>query len=110
MVSIPILALGLVTPLAAAKQCVDITIPTNINARQAVFEQVPIIDNFVATEWVLNLTSTREGGNYTDTILSGFQTVTGEYNIGASFCRPDAGIPADPTVQLLIHGIGFDKS
>lgn len=105
-----ILAFALISPFVLAKTCNNITIPVNVNARQAIFNQVPISDDFVATEWALNLTSTRNGGNYTDTIVSGYQTVTGTYNIGATFCRPDTGIPSNPTVQLLIHGIGFDKS
>lgn len=105
-----VLTFGLIAPFVLAKTCNDITIPVEINARQAIFNQAPITDNFVATEWALDMTSTRNGGNYTNTIVAGYQTVIGSYNIGATFCRPDTGIPSNPTVQLLIHGIGFDRS
>ena len=105
-----IIALGLLTHYTTARQCIDISIPVNLNARQAIFDQVLITDNFVATQFALNLTNTRGSANYSDSIVRGYQTVSGKYNIGATFCRPVSGIGSKPTLQLLIHGIGFDKS
>ena len=58
------------------------------------------------TNFILNLT--QQGTNYTASVLDGYQTVSGNYSIAATYCHPDSG----PTnvVQLLTHGIGFDRS
>jgi len=37
-----------------------------------------------------------------------YATVSGHYNLAATYCQPDKG-PAN-TVQLLTHGIGFDRT
>lgn len=103
-------AYWLFVPFIAARQCTNIMIPVSINARQAMFNQAPITDNFLSTQFALELTSSTNGGNYTANVVTGYQTVTGNYNIGGTFCRPDAGIGSNATVQLLIHGIGFDRS
>jgi len=50
----------------------------------------------------------QQGRNYSDTQLEGFQTLTGNYSISAKFCHPDNGTGS--TIQLLTHGIGFDKT
>lgn len=39
---------------------------------------------------------------------SQYEEVSGSYNLSTTFCRPSAGIP--DTLQLLTHGIGFDRS
>jgi pimeloyl-ACP methyl ester carboxylesterase len=46
--------------------------------------------------------------NATEQALKGYATVSGTYNISAQFCTPQGG----PTtaVQVLTHGIGFDKT
>ena len=46
--------------------------------------------------------------NYTATLLDGYQTLEGSYEISAQYCRPDGGNGS--TIQLLTHGIGFDKT
>ena len=55
---------------------------------------------------MLNLT--RQGTNYTASVLEGYQTVSGNYSIAATYCHPDSG-PSN-VVQVLTHGIGFDRS
>ena len=37
-----------------------------------------------------------------------YQTVSGSYKLATTFCAPDHGTPN--VVQLLTHGIGFDRS
>jgi hypothetical protein len=51
---------------------------------------------------------TTQGGNYSKTLQENFQTVTGNYSISARYCHPDNGTGS--TIQLLSHGIGFDKT
>ncbi|KAK5131346.1 hypothetical protein LTR08_001012 [Meristemomyces frigidus] len=64
------------------------------------------VTNIDVTNFILNLT--QQGTNYTANILEGYQTVSGNYSIAATYCHPDSG-PSN-VVQLLTHGIGFDRS
>lgn len=98
-------ACGLVS---AAKVCTNVTVPVNIMARQGVFDVPEIASNLDATIFALNFT--KQGTNFTDIALRGYQTVTGQYNISAKYCKPDNVTSSNPTVQVLTHGIGFDKS
>lgn len=107
MAVLSVLALALLSTGAAAKVCTNVTVPVDINARQGVFD-VPVLQgNLDATTFAQNFTNI--GRNFTDDALVGYQTVTGRYNISAKFCRPDQENGTNPTVQVLTHGIGFDK-
>ena len=46
--------------------------------------------------------------NYTATLLQGYQTFQGSFKISAQYCYPDSG--SNGVIQLLNHGIGFDKT
>jgi hypothetical protein len=93
---------------SAAKVCTNVTVPVYINARQAIFDVPTLESNLDAVKFSLDFTNI--GMNYTDTVTTGFQTVTGSYNISAKYCKPQGDNKANPTVQVLTHGIGFDKS
>ena len=92
----------------AAKQCVNITVPVRIEARNGVFNLPTFQANLDATTFAQNFTTI--GQNFTNSSLEGYATVTGEYKISAKFCKPDNDMSTKPTVQLLTHGIGFDKT
>ena len=94
--------------LASGKQCVNITVPVSIAARNGIFNIAPLQNNLDATTFAQNLTSGR--GNFTQEALLGYATVTGDYTISARFCQPDSGVGSSPVVQFLTHGIGFDKT
>lgn len=107
MSSLTLLAL-LGTVASAAKVCTNVTVPVYINARQAVFDVPTLESNLDAVKFSLDFTNI--GMNYTNVVTTGFQTVTGNYNISAKYCKPDGDSKANPVVQVLTHGIGFDKS
>jgi len=92
---------------AVAKVCTDVTVPVYINARHGIYNVPTLQTNLDATRFAQNFTSNR--GNFSEESLVGYQTVTGLYNISAEYCRPDSGSRLNATVQVLIHGIGFDK-
>ncbi|KAL8714236.1 MAG: hypothetical protein Q9220_001965 [cf. Caloplaca sp. 1 TL-2023] len=92
----------------AAKQCTNLTIPVCISARNGVFNVPTLQGNADATTFAQNLTSIR--GNFTKEALLGYATVSGTYNISAKFCKPDTESGTNPTVQVLTHGLGFDKT
>lgn len=106
-----LIALAALVSLAAGKTCHNFTIPVNISARTGIFDNIATPQtNLDATTFILNVT--RQGQNFSAIGLTGYQTTSGVYNISARFCIPSGQFAtlADPTVQVLIHGIGFDKT
>ena len=90
-----------------AKKCMNFTIPVQIDARTGVFNIPTLKGNLDATTFAQNLT--RIGGNFTNEALIGYKSNKGRYHISAKFCTPDNDKSKNPTVQVLTHGIGFDK-
>ena len=101
-------ALAASSLVGAAKVCTNVTVPVNINARQAVFDVPELQSNLDATRFALNFT--KNGANFTEMSTTGYQNVMGTYNISAKYCMPEGDTCQNPTVQILTHGIGFDKS
>lgn len=100
--------LALLGVASAAKVCTNVTVPVYINARQAIFDVPTFESNFDAVKFSLDFTNI--GMNYTDVVTTGFETFTGHFNVSAKYCKPEGDNKANPTVQVLTHGIGFDKS
>lgn len=101
--------LALLLAPAAAKHCINATVPVHISARQAVFSLDVPTTNLEATDFILNMTT--QGRNYTNTALTGYNTTVGTYNISTQFCVPsNSSNGTTPVVQVLTHGIGFDKT
>ncbi len=103
--------LALLAATAVARTCNNITIPVSISSRNAVFNNIATPQTPLdPTTFALN--QTRQGHNFTNEALTGYATVSGNYNISAQFCSPD-GYEANlkyQTIQILTHGIGFDKT
>lgn len=91
----------------AAKTCLNITIPVDINSRQAVFNKVPVEGNLDVTAFSQEITQQRR--NYSAVLLKDYYNLIGSYKISAKFCHPDGGIKGS-VVQVMSHGIGFDKT
>jgi len=98
-------AIAALTSTAAAARCQNLTIPVSISARNGEFNLANPTSSIDATNFALRMA--RQGHNYTDEILNGYHTVSGDYNISATYCEPDAG--PGKVVQVLTHGIGFDR-
>ncbi|KAF2702744.1 alpha/beta-hydrolase [Pleomassaria siparia CBS 279.74] len=97
----------MLTGIATAKICTNITIPVDISSRQGLFRTVPLEGNLDATAFIQEMNNI--GQNYSAVLLQDYQTLVGSYEISAKFCYPDSGVKGS-TVQLLTHGIGFDKT
>jgi hypothetical protein len=54
------------------------------------------------------LADVTSGPPFTKQLMDGMQSVNGTYNISATFCTP-ANDTMPTTVEILTHGIGFDK-
>lgn len=100
--------LALFTASVAAKQCRNITVPVTISARQGQFDIAVPQTNLEVVDFVRNMT--QQGRNFSDTVLTGYETVSGTYNVSTQFCTPNVTNATNPTVQVLTHGIGFDKT
>ena len=107
-----IVAAGLLLlSVASARQCQDITVSVDISARNGQFNLSTPTTNIDVTNFILN--SVQNGHNGTQEILVGYDTIAGTYDLQTTFCQPDSGKDwghGDKTVQLLTHGIGFDRS
>lgn len=103
-----LLSLLTLLPTALGKLCQNITVPVNISARNGVFDLEQPETNRDVTQFSLNTTNIK--WNFTLEVLTGYQTVTGTYNISVKFCQPDDFDWENGAVQVLTHGIGFDKT
>ena len=108
MFELSLLTISLLASSIAAKQCVNVTVPVSISARQGVFDVPTLREDLDATVFSLNYNSIK--ANFTEKSLTGYATIKGDYHISAKFCQPDVVNGSNPTVQVLIHGIGFDKT
>jgi hypothetical protein len=96
----------LLAGFAVARQCSDFLIPVDISSRQGQFREVPVENNLDIGAFATRFVEYQ--GNYTATLLEGYQTLHGNYHVSAQYCRPDTG--SSGTIQVLTHGIGFDKT
>lgn len=108
MASLWLLALAAFAATTAAKVCVNITIPMNVTARNAIFDNWDIpITNLDVTTFAMN--GSRQGHNGSAEALTGYADVSGSYKLSAKYCTPNNGSKSS-IIQLLTHGIGFDKT
>ncbi|KAJ5100302.1 hypothetical protein N7456_006354 [Penicillium angulare] len=95
--------------IVSAKTCYNTTIEVPVSSRNAVFNGIKTpVTNQDATAFALN--ATRQGGNFTETALTGYATVSGHYNISAQYCVPNKPTSDGVNLQILTHGVGFDKT
>ena len=108
MIPLSSFILALLIGSTAAKICQNITVPVDISARTGIFDLPIPQSNSDATAFIQNLT--QQGRNFTDVALTGYQTTAGRYQISTQFCVPSENAVSNPTLQILTHGIGFDKT
>ena len=107
LLSVPA-SLALLSGQTVARICTIESVPVTISVRQGIFDIDLPITSLDATTLAQNIT--QQGRNFTELVTTGYQTVEGTYDISAQYCRPDDDTNSDPTVQVLTHGIGFDKA
>jgi len=82
MYTTTLLTSALLAGSAAAKSCLNFTVPVTISARTGVFGNSATIEtNLDPTTFAQNMT--QQGRNYSATALTGYQTTSGTYNISA---------------------------
>ncbi|KAI3399302.1 hypothetical protein diail_7257 [Diaporthe ilicicola] len=104
--SSPLWAAFVLTGLSSARKCTDLTLDVPVVSRNAVFNRTTPKNDIDVTNFILDFT--RQSHNATAESLTGYRTIKKTYTVAATYCEPDSG-PSD-TVQLLTHGIGFDRT
>ncbi|KAF2146877.1 uncharacterized protein K452DRAFT_315081 [Aplosporella prunicola CBS 121167] len=99
---------ALASVAASTKTCLNQTIPVTIESRNGVFDIAIPHQNLDVTTFVQNMT--RQGHNFTNEALIGYQTVAGTYNISTKYCYDNDTESSPNKLQILTHGIGFDKT
>ena len=97
---------------AASFTCKNFTVPVDITARSYEVSFPPFDTELESVAFLLKLTSTSSSSSSSgSSIFKGNSSVTATYNISAAYCAPStlSGSNAH-TVQVLTHGLGFDKS
>ncbi|KHN99731.1 uncharacterized protein MAM_02584 [Metarhizium album ARSEF 1941] len=92
--------------VASARQCRNLTVPVSISSRNAILDLVPPSTEIEVTNLLLNMA--RPGINGTANVVKGYKTVSGDYQLAATYCEPDGG--PGHALQILTHGVGFDRS
>ncbi|KAI5203873.1 alpha/beta-hydrolase [Aureobasidium subglaciale] len=89
-----------------AAMCVSGDVAVQASAQNMKFNfNIPANESEVTDTFLKYITS---GSTFAQSIMGGMQTVSGNYTIGATLCVPKNGtVPR--SVQLLTHGIGFDR-
>ena len=97
--------------LVAGQTCTNITIPVRVNTTQ------PRINNLTAPLPANNTQVTEFVQQYLQQpqpqsayFINGTYQNAAQYNITATYCVPATGLNQSKPLQILIHGIGFDKS
>ncbi|KAG9952089.1 alpha/beta-hydrolase, partial [Aureobasidium melanogenum] len=86
--------------------CVSGDVAVQASAQNVMFNfSVPANESVVTNTFLELITS---GSTFSKSIMEGMQNVTGNYTIASTLCMPANGTTPS-SVQLLTHGIGFDR-
>jgi pimeloyl-ACP methyl ester carboxylesterase len=101
-----LLSFAVAVGVAVARNCQNISVSVSIAAQNGAFDVQPAQNNIEVTNFVLG--GVQQGRNTTAQVLTGYTDVAGAYDLATTYCTPDNG--SGRAVQLLTHGIGFDRS
>ncbi|OAA72308.1 hypothetical protein ISF_01381 [Cordyceps fumosorosea ARSEF 2679] len=89
------------------KNCHDIQVPVTVDATLKHFDYTPTDKEIDTTNFFLDFT--RHGDDFMTRIVTSNNTkIHKDYTLAATVCHPPSG-PSD-TLQILTHGVGFDRS
>ncbi len=96
-----IISILLAFGFASARKCHDFNKVLAVTAENGVFYLTTPQSNVDVTNFVLNLS--QQGHNYSQSLLQGYKTIAGDYNLSGTYCKPDQG--RGNVLQILTHGI-----
>ncbi|QDS75304.1 hypothetical protein FKW77_001367 [Venturia effusa] len=104
---IPVLCVAAAVP--SKPNCFDLDVPVHVES-QSYPLLVPVFKNgYEATEFVLQATK-RDVNPDSSALLGKPVNVSTIFSIGATYCTPSQPSTKSSTLQLLSHGLGFDRS
>lgn len=87
-------------------QCQTFSVPIQVdNVTTVVLPFPPLKDQYQATSLLDSITD-----RYQSTAPPQLTTLTGSYNIEAEYCQPTTPSSNNSTLQILTHGIGFNRT
>jgi hypothetical protein len=87
-------------------KCVELTLPVTVTAENLVWAFPPLKNGYEAT-YFFNLLTQRDGNG--SALVAGKANITETFSISAQFCTPNKKSHKSKTVQVLTHGLGFEK-
>lgn len=94
--------------LAAARHCQHLNLNVPLTANNTIFSLDAPSNNAEVTDLILNLT--QAGANFVQDSETGTAQISGTYRVGATYCDPGQPSSASKGIQVLSHGIGFDRT
>jgi pimeloyl-ACP methyl ester carboxylesterase len=94
--------------IAQAYSCIDFNAPITVTAPSYIPSFKEFGSHFDSVQFLVDLTTRVTEG--TASPFSGVENVTEIFSIDASFCTRDDAYGEGQDVQILTHGVGFDKS
>lgn len=94
--------------LAHAYVCIDFVAPVTVTAPSYIPNFEEFGTHYAAVQFLVGLTTRPTEG--TPSLFSGPQNVTADFAIDGSFCTESGDYDGNQDVQVLSHGLGFDKS
>jgi pimeloyl-ACP methyl ester carboxylesterase len=101
-----LLSLSSAIGVALARNCQNLTVTVSIEGRNGVFNVTATESNIEVVNFVLD--QVQQGHNGTAEVLEGYANVEGTYTLSSTYCTPDSG--PGKALQILTHGVGFDRS
>jgi pimeloyl-ACP methyl ester carboxylesterase len=94
--------------IAQAYSCIDFNAPITVTAQSYTPSFTEFGSHFDSVQFLADITTRVTEG--TASPFSGAENVTVIFSIDASFCTEDGASSDGQDVQILTHGVGFDKS
>jgi pimeloyl-ACP methyl ester carboxylesterase len=94
--------------IAQAYSCIDFNAPITVTAPSYIPSFKEFGSHFDSVQFLADITTRATEG--TASPFSGAENVTAIFSIDASFCTEDGVSSEGQDVQILTHGVGFDKS
>lgn len=95
----------------AAQQCQNVTIPVHVNSTNMILSDVAApypTNQSQVTSFVTSFISIPQP--QTANFVNGTFSNVADYNISATYCRASNNTSTPKGLQILVHGIGFDRS
>jgi hypothetical protein len=100
-------AILLPVALASRPLCFDFSVPIHVSVPITQFDISPFNNNSESTGALVNgVTRTAN----VQSLVTGKLHIDRSYDISFRYCEPSRGIALNGNVQVLTHGLGFDKS